>query len=182
MKDLQNSENALILIQLTNNKQLFKNFIIAFKQTYKEIYRDKIAAKKYLKYLREEITELGNSIDKLNTINEDIDYASYSSIVPSTSYCEYFLRLHYFLQYDMHVTDNKPFAYNHNSIGYLKILKNLYTNDVRHYNGARLMYHMNKYKECLQEIKETVKWYNEEWKKLDSNHTNISTENWDNNI
>ena len=39
---------------------MFTNFIKAFKQTYKEIYKDKIAAKKYLKYLREELTELGN--------------------------------------------------------------------------------------------------------------------------
>lgn len=161
---------------------MLKNFIKAFKQTYKEIYKDKIAAKKYLKYLREEITELGNSIDKLNTLNEDIDYASYSSIVPPTLYCEYFLRLHYFLQYDMHVTDNKPFAYDHSGIGYLKTLKIFYTEAVRHFNGAKLMYHMNEYQNCLREIKETVKWYNEEWKKLDSNHTDIFTENWDNHI
>ncbi len=149
---------------------MLTNFIIAFKQTYREIYKDKIAAKKYLKYLYEEISSHNAIIEQLQTIAEDIGSLSYAVGVSNDIYCEYFIRPYFFLKYDMHVSDGKPFRHDPNGIGYIKALTHISNETIRHYNGAKWLYHMHNYKGCLQEIKDAVKWYNDEWKKLYEGH------------
>lgn len=153
---------------------MFKNFIIAFKKTYAEIYKDKIAAKKYLKYLYEEVEQHNKLVEMLQDLAEVLGNLSYTSGVSNKIYCDYFMRPYFFLKYDMHISEGRPHQHDPNGTGYIKALTHINEEICRHYNGAKLLYHMHKYKECLQEIKDVVKLYNEEWKKLDEEHYPLS--------
>lgn len=157
---------------------MLRNFIKAFKQTYQEIYKDKIAAKKYLKYLREEIILHSHNIEVLNNIAEDLDYASMSSGVSPELYNEYFLRLEFFLKYDKTISDGKPIVCQKDpyGIGYVKALEQIGNEINQRYNIALCNYRAQNYKMCLSNIKQAIEYYNAAWKELDEKHYPISIE------
>lgn len=157
---------------------MLRNFIKAFKQTYQEIYKDKIAAKKYLKYLREEIILHSHNIEILNNIAEDLDYASMSSGVSPELYDEYFIRLYFFLKYDKTISDGKPIVCQKDpyGIGYIKTLEHIGEEINQRYNIALCNYRAQNYKMCLSNIKQAIEYYNAAWKELDDKHYPISIE------
>lgn len=160
---------------------MFKNFIKAFKQTYQEINRDKITAKKYLKYLKEEIILHSHNVSILKSIGMVLDYASISSAVSPELYDKYFIRLWYFLKYDRNIPPGWPAEGSTQlapvvcmkdpmGIGYIDSVKKIGEEVTARYDAALKKYRSHEYKECIAEIKEAVEYFNNSWKELDSEH------------
>jgi thiaminase len=160
---------------------MFKNFIKAFKQTYQEINRDKITAKKYLRYLKEELILHSHNFSILKSIAMVLDYASISSAVSPELYDKYFIRLWYFLKYDRNIPSGWPpegstqltqvvCMKDPMGIGYIDSVKKIGEEVTAKYNAALKNYHSHDYKECIAKIKEAVEYYNNSWKDLDNNH------------